>query len=102
MALVFPNEDTLRMALTSGLAPTSLSLSAAQYARGADGSIVLSPAMAVPDSVALALRNFGVTIGDEPSDGRPLMHWLEALPLTRSLREPPITDQTAILFELPT
>src|SRR3954454_24581281 len=102
MALVFPNEDTLRLVLTSGLAPTSLSLSPAQYARGADGSIVLSPAMAVPDSVVLALQNFEVTIGDEPADGLPVTHWLEALPLTRIAKEPQITDQTPILFELPT
>src|SRR3954465_5743610 len=102
MALVFPNEDTLHVALTSGLAPSSLSLSPTQYARRADGSIVLAPAMAVPDSVALALRIFGVTFGDEPSDGRPLAHWMEALPLAPVLKEPPITDQTPVLLELPT
>src|SRR5947208_2354892 len=99
MALIFPNEDTLRMALTSGLAPTSLSLSPAYCARSANGSITL--AAAIPESVVTTLQNFGVTLGDDPAQAERLGHWLEALPLARNSQPPILTDQTPVLFELP-
>src|SRR5262245_20802963 len=100
MALVFPNDDTLRMALTSGLVPPTLSLSPARCSRQADGAIALTPRVALPDGIAATLGSFGIDVRDDAAPGIDVAHWLEALPLYRLATIPAVTEQSPILLEI--
>jgi hypothetical protein len=102
MVFVFPDDDTLRFALTGGLVPPAVSLAAARAGRDANGRPWVQPSGPLPKALPNALRRVGVDKTDgAPPDGRDLAHWLQAVPLRRDPVPPALTDRTPVLFELP-
>src|SRR5205085_7296998 len=103
MVFLFPDDDTLRFALTGGLVPPAVGLEPARAGRDADGRPWVQPAGPVPRTLPADLRRLGVqaTQNGAPADGREVAHWLQALPLHRDPNPPAPTDQTPVLFELP-
>src|SRR5947199_377325 len=102
MVFHFPDDDTLRFALTGGLVPPAVGLAPARAGRDADGRPWVEPAGAVPRALSAALRRVGVRVEQQPpTDGGGVAHWLQVLPLRRDPAPPALTDQTPVLFELP-
>src|SRR5262249_16771738 len=101
MTLVFPNEDTLRLALSSGLVPPAVSLAPAHCTRTPEGTIRITPATELDPEIVATGRGFGVTVVADSADGERITHWLQSLPLRRTSQAPALTDKTPILFELP-
>jgi hypothetical protein len=102
MILLFPDLDTLRLALTSGAVPAAVSQ--AQVAAGFDGQgqVWLQPSVAVPRAALAALRRLKVQV--PRSSPVPLTErcqcWPQLLPLDCiDDRLPP--EQTPVLFDLP-
>ena len=84
MTFVFPDDDTLRLAITSGAIPSSVSLAPVRAGRSAAGALWTAPATTIPDGVPDSLRRIGVTIADAlPAGGDDRAHWLQLLPLMR-------------------
>ncbi|HEY2911340.1 MAG TPA: hypothetical protein VGI99_13910, partial [Gemmataceae bacterium] len=100
MVFLFPDDDALYFALTGGLLPSAVSLAPARAGRDA-GRPWIASASNLSNGVATALRRIGVQTSErEPSDGRAVAHWLEAIPLRRDSHRPTLTEQTPVLFEL--
>src|SRR5438046_1378400 len=100
MAIRFPNDDALRMALATGLVSPAVMLAPARCMRNSDGSILLAPALPIPETSVASLQAFGIRTVAVPPGGDSIAHWLQALPLRRSAEPPALTDQTPVLFEL--
>jgi hypothetical protein len=101
MVFVFPDDDTLRFALTSGLVPPAVSLAAARAGRDADGRPWVHPSGPLPKALPTALSRVGVSANDDaPLGGREVAHWLQAVALRRDPVPPLLADQTPVLFEL--
>jgi hypothetical protein len=96
---LFPNVDALHWALTSGVAPTSVSLAPARARREPSGAIQLSPTSAVPEGVSESLQQFGIEVVSGPPSGELISHWLQAIPLIRDPNRSAADSQTAVLFE---
>jgi hypothetical protein len=102
MTFLFPDDDALLFALTAGLVPAAVSLSAARAGRAPDGRPWLARANGAPTAWSAALRRIGVeTPAVEPAEGCEAASWLEAVPLLRDPSPPNLTDHTPVLFELP-
>jgi hypothetical protein len=103
MILLFPDLDTLRLALTSGAVPANVSLAPAAAAVDDRGQVWLQPSVA-PSRPALAeLRRLKVQ--SPRTSGVPLteqLHcWLQVFPVlpTQDRALPP--EQAPVLFDLP-
>ena len=101
MILLFPSDDVLRLALTSGLIPPAISQATARAHRDADGQTWVD---AGPFDSATK-RNLARAGASFPSTAPPALDlkiagWLQLLPLRRQLPLRDISDKTPILFEL--
>ena len=101
MILLFPSDDVLRLALTSGLIPPAISQAAARAHRDADGQTWVD---AGPLDSATK-RNLARAGASFPSSAAPTLDlaiagWLQLLPLRRQMPPCHIADKTPILFEL--
>lgn len=101
MILYFPDLDTLRLALTSGAVPTSVSLAPAVAAVEDAGPLWLQPAVAVPRAAQAELRRLGVQMVKENGAllAEEVSCWPQLLPVRRA-ELPALTPQTPVLFEL--
>jgi hypothetical protein len=89
MALVFPDEATLQLALRAGLCPPAAQARGARVVRRPDGSVVIAPDAPVPPAALAALRAAGIaTDGVLPAGARAIACWAEAVGLARDPREP--------------
>lgn len=102
MIFEFPNLDTLRFALTSGLIPAEVSSFPATAARGDAGTVWVEPSIQLSYSAQKELRRIGVEqvqkMGSEPFS---CLTWLQILPLRKEGEPVNPTLQTPVLFELP-
>src|SRR5438477_6410688 len=101
MTFLFPDYDTLRLALTGGAVPPAVGLAPARAGTDAAGRPWVSPAQPPGKSLQTALRRLGVqALKDEPPGGTAVAHWPQVFPLRRDPAPPALTEQTAVLFEL--
>jgi hypothetical protein len=102
MILLFPDLDTLRLALTSGAMPAAVSQAPVAAGFDQQGQVWLQPSVSVPRAALAALRHLKVQV--PRSSPVPLTErchcWPQLLPLERiGDRLPP--EQTPVLFDLP-
>jgi cellulose synthase operon protein C len=79
MALRFASDEALRIALTSGLVPPAVVRAPAQVTRSADGSVHVSPSVALTASAKKTLAQAGV-LDDGTPGGETMSCWAEAVP----------------------
>ncbi|MBY0528452.1 MAG: hypothetical protein K2R98_33985 [Gemmataceae bacterium] len=98
----FPDLDTLRLAITSGVVPQEVSLAPAVGGVDEEGHVWLQPSVALPRKAQTALRKIGVTVVDSHGDleAGNFGSWLEVLPLVRQDTAPQPSAQTPVLFDL--
>ncbi|MCI0699761.1 MAG: hypothetical protein L0241_01575 [Planctomycetia bacterium] len=101
MILLFPDLDTLRLALTSGTIPTDVSLAPAAVSVDADGKIYVEPTANLTKTATKNLDRIGVK-GSKKHAGDPqeVTCWPQLLPVTRESVAPNISAQAPVLFEL--
>ncbi len=102
MILLFPDLDTLRLSLTSGIVPADVSLAPAAVSTDDQGTVYLEPTVNLPKAAETNLARIGVKgskkhAGDDPRD---VTCWPQVLPVTRESSAPVLSNQAPVLFEL--
>ncbi len=102
MILLFPNLDTIRLALTSGIVPADVTLTPAAVSFNAEGKIYVEPTANLSRAVTKNLDRIGVKgskrhASDDPQE---VTCWPQLLPVTRDTAAPTISNQAPVLFEL--
>src|SRR5262245_51731033 len=102
MILLFPNLDTLRLALTSGIVPTDVTLAPAAVRFDEQGKIYLDSTAALSKTAVKNLDKIGVKgskrhATDSPED---VTCWPQVLPVTKDTGTPNVSNQAPVLFEL--
>jgi cellulose synthase operon protein C len=99
MILLFPNDDALRLALSSGLVPVATPASAS---RDAAGRVFVETNAKIPERNRADLKKLGI-LGSTRHGGPIAPHatWLSIVPLETVSGPSPATPQTPVLFELP-
>ena len=102
MILLFPNLDTLRLALTSSIVPTDVTLAPAAVTFDDQGKIYLESTANLARTVTKNLDRIGVKgskrhATDAPED---LTCWPQVLPVARESATPNVSNQAPVLFEL--
>src|SRR5262245_29416136 len=101
MIFHFPDYDTLKLALTSGVVPTDVSLKPAAFGVDEAQRPWLEPSVKPPRRMGAELTRLGVANPRAyPSPGENLGNWLQALPLQRQENLPELGSSTPVLFEL--
>ncbi|MCS6866685.1 MAG: hypothetical protein NZS48_16655 [Gemmata sp.] len=102
MILLFPDLDTLRVALTSGMVPAEVALTPATASFDTHGKIFIETAAELSRTNLKNLDRLGVKGSKRHAHERLLevSCWLQLLPLRRETAAPHITQQAPILFEL--
>jgi len=102
MILTFPNLDTVRLALTSGALPATVSLAPAVAAFEDDGRVWIEPAADLPRKALAELRRLGAAVvkarGAAPAVE--VSCWLQLFPLQRATDLLSRPAQTPVIFEL--
>ncbi|HEY2784880.1 MAG TPA: hypothetical protein VGJ05_07890 [Fimbriiglobus sp.] len=102
MLLHFPDLDTLRLAITSGLVPAEVVARPSAFSTASDGTLVVdSPSKFLKKTLA-ELKKLGTA--DAKHHGGQVFEvscWPQILPAVRTVAAPPLSSQTPILFELP-
>lgn len=102
MILLFPDLDTVRLALTSGIVPADVTLAPAAVSFDDQGKVYVEPTANLTRTVTKNLDRIGVKgskrhAADEP---REVTCWPQLLPVTRDPVAPTISNQAPVLFEL--
>lgn len=103
MILVFPDLDTLRLAVTSkDVVPPDVTLAPAAVSHGEQGWIYVEPTVSLSRAVAKNLDRLGVKGSKRHATDTPreVSSWLELFPLTRETGTPQLSSQASVLFEL--
>jgi hypothetical protein len=102
MILTFPDLDTLRLALTTGTAPSAATLAPALVGVEDDGRVWIQPSVDLAKKAQADLRKLGANIAKTAptSPGAEVSCWLELFPLARSTEPLARPEQTPVLFEL--
>jgi hypothetical protein len=103
MILFFPDADTVRLALTSGLVPADVTLAPAAVSTDAHGRLYVEPSVGLSKATAKVLDRLGVK-GSKRHGGEPVREvgsWVELVPLAREPGTPDVASGAAVLFELP-
>src|SRR5579864_8012304 len=102
MIFLFPDYDTLQLAITSAVVPPAVSLAPVLAGVDEANRPWLQPAAKLPRTLADILRKLGVkTLQAQPSAGTELGNWLQAIPLQKLPEPPQLDSQAPVLFELP-
>lgn len=100
MFYIFPNQDTLQLALTMGIVPPTISLHPTTVGVDAKGQF-WAEVVNGPKTMQTGLKRLGVEAHRQaPGPGRAVSCWFELLPVQRLHSLPQITNQTPILFLL--
>jgi hypothetical protein len=102
MILLFPNLDTLRLALAGSIVPPEVTLAPARVSFDDRGKIYLESDASLTRAVIRNLDRIGVKgskrhASDAPED---LSCWPQALPVVREAEPPNVSGQAPVLFEL--
>src|SRR5262245_21784595 len=102
MIFLFPDYDTLQLAITSAVVPPAVSLSPVLAGVDEANRPWLQPTAKTPRNLPDLLRRVGVKVlATQPSAGIELLNWLHALPLRKQAEPLRIDHQAPVLFELP-
>ena len=108
MTLIFPNLDTLRLALTAGGIPEAVSVAAARAAFDDNGQSWVEPSVALKPAAEKELHRLGIKTADsvhpvldQTVDCWPQLLPLERVPLGRSDEKMPVLFQLAEQKQLP-
>ncbi|HEV3143355.1 MAG TPA: hypothetical protein VGZ47_05655, partial [Gemmataceae bacterium] len=102
MIFLFPDYDTLQLAITSAVVPPTVSLAPVLAGLDEANRPWLAPTVKLPRTLPDMLRKLGVKTAPAPvSTGMELVNWLQALPLQKLAESPQIDSQAPVLFELP-
>jgi hypothetical protein len=103
MVLIFPNHESLRLALTSGAISPSISRTAALAALDEQGRLIVQPTVTIPRAKLGELQRLGIE--STKSASLPLAEqvfcWPQLLPIRAGERSVARPDQTPVLFDLP-
>jgi hypothetical protein len=102
MILLFPDLDTVRLALTSNLVPTDLTLAPAAVSTDAQGKVYVEPSVALPRGLEGTLKRIGVK-GSKRHGSEAVEEvacWPQILPAVKDGAPPQLSSQAAVLFEL--
>lgn len=102
MILLFPDLNTVRLSLTSGIVPLDVTLAPAAVSFDEQGKIYVEPTANITKAVAKNLDRIGVKGSkrhptDEPQE---VSCWPQLLPVAREPGTPQISNQAPVLFEL--
>jgi len=102
MILLFPNLDTLRLALSSSIVPADVTLAPAAVTFDDQGKIYLESGAVLTRPVMKNLDRIGVKGSKRHASDQPenLTCWPQALPVVREAETPAISNQAPVLFEL--
>jgi hypothetical protein len=102
MILLFPNLDTLRLALTSNIVPTDVTLEPAAVSFDDQGKVYLESTANLTKTVIKNLDKIGVKGSKRHATDAPeeVTCWPQVLPVTRELGVPNVSNQAPVLFEL--
>jgi hypothetical protein len=102
MIFLFPDYETLQLAITSAVAPPAVSLAPVLAGVDEANRPWLEPMVKLPRTLPDLLRKLGVkTLQAQPSAGAELVNWLQAIPFQRLPQPPQVDSQAPVLFELP-
>lgn len=102
MILLFPNYDTLRLALTSTIVPTDVTLAPAAVTLDEQGKIYLESTANLSRTVTKNLDKIGVKGSKRHATETPeeVTCWPQILPLAKEPGTPNVSNQAPVLFEL--
>src|SRR4051794_20548158 len=102
MILVFPDLDTFRLAVTTGIVPAGVTMSPAAVSDDADGRLFVETDAKLPKKVRDDLdRLRGAGARRHPTDAPERVScWLQVFPATRDAAPPKLSSQAPVLFEL--
>ncbi len=103
--LLFPSQDRLLLALTSGTIPSEVRDAPALVGFGTDGSIHIQPSIALPRGARAGLKRLGVREcgpdGPDDEPGESVTCWPQILPLRRDVTTETPGPATPVFFEMP-
>ncbi|HSQ57071.1 MAG TPA: hypothetical protein VLM40_15165, partial [Gemmata sp.] len=102
MILLFPNLETLQLALTSSIVPADVTLAPAAVSYDDQGKIYVESTANLTRTTTKNLDRIGVKgskrhASDSPAD---VSCWPQLIPLTRETTAPTLSNQAPVLFEL--
>jgi hypothetical protein len=102
MILLFPNLDTLRLALTSSIVPTDVTLAPAAVSFDDRGNIYVESQANLTKTATKNLDRIGVKGSKRHATDEPVevSCWPQLLPLAREAAAPNLSNQAPVLFEL--
>lgn len=102
MILLFPNLDTLRLALTRTIVPPEVMLTPAAVTFDNQGKVYLEPTAALTRTVIKNLDKIGVKGSRRHANDHPqeVSCWPQVLPLVKEPGTPNVSNQAPVLFEL--
>ncbi|MBY0458219.1 MAG: hypothetical protein K2V38_12835, partial [Gemmataceae bacterium] len=102
MILLFPDLDTLRLALTSGVVPADVTLAPAAVTFDDQGKVYVEPTANLTRTVTKNLDRIGVKGSKRHASDAPkeVSCWPQLLPVTKEAAPPVISNQAPVLFEL--
>jgi hypothetical protein len=103
MVFIFPDSETLRLALTSGAVPPAVSRTAVRACEDADGRLHVEPSVSLSRAGLAELRNLGVDSARTSHTPltEELICWPQLLPLRKGSNTVARPDQQPILFDMP-
>jgi hypothetical protein len=103
MILIFPDAETLRLALTTGAISPAISRTAAVASHDDRGRLYVEPSQSFPRASLSELRRLGVDSARscEVALTEHVYCWPQLLPLRRGERATARSEQTPVLFDLP-
>jgi len=102
MILLFPNLDTLYLALSKEIAPREVTLAPAAITIDDQGRIYVESTVPLSKTVAKSLDRIGVKGSKRHGSDAPQVvgSWVQILPLTKEREAATLSPQAAVLFEV--
>ncbi|VTS00045.1 hypothetical protein [Tuwongella immobilis] len=101
MIVQFPDLDTFRLVLTSGVVPATVSLAAATVSFSETGVPTIEPSVTPPRNFTTTLKKFGVqSVKDHVGPTQEVTCWIQALPVVADPHPPELNNQSPVLFEV--
>ncbi|HXD85189.1 MAG TPA: hypothetical protein VN641_01765, partial [Urbifossiella sp.] len=102
MILLFPNADTLKLALASSIVGHEVTLAPATLSTDAHGRFYVEPSIDLSRTTAKNLDRIGVKGSKRhgSTSPEPVANWLQIVPLQKVSGTPVLASQAPVLFEL--
>ena len=102
MILLFPDTDTLRLALTSSIVPADVTLAPAAVSTDDQKRLYVESSTNLSRTVTKNLDRIGVKGSKRHGSDAPreVTSWLEILPVAKETGTPNVSSQAAVLFDL--